>query len=75
MQEQEECIKEVQILASLDCPYVIRYFDSFLNNVSPAGPLRPCCQAYLQFPQCCELGMHSSRSTVRPGEECTSLSA
>ena len=41
LQEQEECIKEVQILASLDCPYVIRYFDSFLNNVSPAGSLRP----------------------------------
>ena len=69
VQEQEECIKEVQILASLDCPYVIRYFDSFLKSVRPAGPLCPCCQDSLHFPQGCELGMHRPRWAMQPGAE------
>jgi len=30
--EQEECIREVQVLAALDCPYIIKYYDSFLDK-------------------------------------------
>ncbi|WIA21015.1 hypothetical protein OEZ85_005347 [Tetradesmus obliquus] len=30
--EQEECIKETQILSSLDSEYIIKYFDSFLDK-------------------------------------------
>uniref|UniRef100_A0A061SER0 non-specific serine/threonine protein kinase n=1 Tax=Tetraselmis sp. GSL018 TaxID=582737 RepID=A0A061SER0_9CHLO len=30
--EQEECIKEVQVLAALDCPFIIKYYDSFLDK-------------------------------------------
>ncbi|KAF6255804.1 NimA-related protein kinase 4 [Scenedesmus sp. NREL 46B-D3] len=31
-QEQEECIRETQILSSLDCEYIIKYYDSFLDK-------------------------------------------
>jgi serine/threonine protein kinase len=31
-QEQEECIRETQVLALLDSPHIIRYYDSFLNG-------------------------------------------
>lgn len=34
LQEQEECIKETQILSSLDSEYIIKYFDSFLDKVT-----------------------------------------
>jgi len=30
--EQEECIREVQVLAALDCPHIIKYYDSFLDK-------------------------------------------
>jgi len=30
--EQEECIREVQVLAALDSPYIIKYYDSFLDK-------------------------------------------
>ncbi|KAK9829475.1 hypothetical protein WJX72_006083 [[Myrmecia] bisecta] len=30
--EQEECVKEVEILAVLNSPYIIRYYDSFLEE-------------------------------------------
>lgn len=30
--EQNEAINEVKILAQLDNPYVVQYFDSFLQN-------------------------------------------
>jgi serine/threonine protein kinase len=33
LQEQEECIKETQILSSLDSEYIIKYYDSFLDKV------------------------------------------
>ena len=29
--EQRECIGEVQLLASVDSPYVVRYYDSFIE--------------------------------------------
>jgi serine/threonine protein kinase len=32
--EQNEAINEVQILAQLESPYVVRYFDSFIENDS-----------------------------------------
>lgn len=32
--EQNEAINEVKILAQLDNPYVVQYFDSFLQNDS-----------------------------------------
>ncbi len=31
-QEQEECIRETQVLALLDSPHIIRYYDSFLSG-------------------------------------------
>lgn len=36
LQEQEECIKETQILSSVESEYIIKYFDSFLEKVSLA---------------------------------------
>jgi NIMA (never in mitosis gene a)-related kinase len=32
--EQRECIGEVQLLASVDSPYVVRYYDSFIEEGS-----------------------------------------
>lgn len=32
-QEQESCIKETRVLSALDCDYIIRYYDSFLEQV------------------------------------------
>ena len=29
---REKCLKEVQLLESLDHPYIIKYLDSFLEN-------------------------------------------
>lgn len=29
---QDEAINEVHILASLDCPYIVKYYDSFIDN-------------------------------------------
>jgi serine/threonine protein kinase len=31
--EQEECIKETQILSGLESPYIVKYYDSFLEAV------------------------------------------
>ncbi len=33
MQEQEECIRETQVLSSLDSEHIIKYYDSFLEKV------------------------------------------
>lgn len=45
-QEQEECVKEVEMLALLDCPYIIKYYDSFVEQV--------CVQHYSnQSTACC----------------------
>eukprot|EP00742_Colponemidia_sp_Colp-10_P008403 GILJ01009101.1.p1 GENE.GILJ01009101.1~~GILJ01009101.1.p1 ORF type:complete len:734 (-),score=131.27 GILJ01009101.1:1291-3492(-) len=30
--QRQDAIQEVNILASLDCPYIVKYFDSFLEN-------------------------------------------
>jgi NIMA (never in mitosis gene a)-related kinase len=32
-QEQEECIRETQVLSCLDSKYIIKYYDSFLEKV------------------------------------------
>lgn len=32
-QEQEECVKEVEALARLESPYIIKYYDSFVEHV------------------------------------------
>jgi NIMA (never in mitosis gene a)-related kinase len=32
-QEQEDCIKECSVLASLDSPHIIKFYDSFLQKV------------------------------------------
>jgi serine/threonine protein kinase len=32
-QEQEDCIKECSVLAALDSPYIIKFFDSFFHKV------------------------------------------
>lgn len=36
-QEQEDCIKECSVLASLDSPYIIKFYDSFLQKVGCSG--------------------------------------
>ncbi len=33
LQEQAECIREVKVLSDLDSPYIIKFFDSFLDQV------------------------------------------
>lgn len=30
--EIKEIIREESILSSLDCPYILKYYESFLNN-------------------------------------------
>ena len=40
--EQEECIKETQVLANLDSEYIIKYYDSFLEKVRVPSWSR-CC--------------------------------
>lgn len=40
-QEQEECVKEVEMLALLDCPYIIKYYDSFVEQVCTHAPPAP----------------------------------
>jgi serine/threonine protein kinase len=51
-QEQEDCIKECSVLASLDSPYIIRFYDSFLEKVSCPGTIcfrpQPCCNPHAQ---------------------------
>lgn len=32
-QEQEDCIQECSVLAALDSPYIIKFYDSFLQKV------------------------------------------
>lgn len=32
--ERVEAINEVKLLASIDCPYIVRYFDSFIQKDS-----------------------------------------
>ncbi|DBB04351.1 TPA: hypothetical protein ACH3X1_012838 [Trebouxia sp. C0004] len=32
LQEQAECIREVKVLSDLDSPYIIKFFDSFLDQ-------------------------------------------
>lgn len=32
-QEQIECIREIKVLSDLSSPYIIKYFDSFLDQV------------------------------------------
>lgn len=32
-QEQEDCIKESQLMAALDSPYITKFYDSFLQKV------------------------------------------
>lgn len=32
-QEQEDCIRECSVLAALDCPHIIKFYDSFLQKV------------------------------------------
>lgn len=32
-QEQEDCIKECSVLAALDSPYIIKFYDSFFHKV------------------------------------------
>jgi serine/threonine protein kinase len=41
--EQEDCIKECSVLASLDSPYIIKFYDCFLQKVicSSATCVRP----------------------------------
>ena len=34
MHEQEEAINEVKLLSSLDSPFVVRYYDSFIDSDS-----------------------------------------
>lgn len=34
-QEQIDCIRETKVLSDLDSPYIIKYFDSFLDQVLP----------------------------------------
>ena len=33
LQDQAECIREVKVLSDLDSPYIIKFFDSFLDQV------------------------------------------
>lgn len=35
-QEQQDCIQETRVLSSLSSPYIIKYYDSFLHDVSHA---------------------------------------
>ena len=30
--EQEDCVREVHVLARMDCPYIIKYFDCFMEG-------------------------------------------
>jgi serine/threonine protein kinase len=30
--EQEDCVREVHVLARMDCPYIIKYFDCFMED-------------------------------------------
>lgn len=32
-QEQEDCIQECSVLAALDSPYIIKFYDSFIQKV------------------------------------------
>jgi NIMA (never in mitosis gene a)-related kinase len=34
-QEQIDAINEVRLLAQMDCPYIVRYFDSFIEEDIP----------------------------------------
>ena len=42
MKEQQDAINEVQILARLDSPYVVRYFDSFIDEKCLAIVMEYC---------------------------------
>lgn len=39
LKEQRDCVVEVRLLASLDSPFVVRYFDSFLDGEQSASTL------------------------------------
>jgi len=39
LKEQRDCVVEVRLLASLDSPFVVRYFDSFLEGEQSASTL------------------------------------
>lgn len=41
-QEQIECIREIKVLSDLSSPYIIKYFDSFLDQV-----LHSCISVYI----------------------------
>lgn len=30
--EQEDCVREVHVLARMDCPYIIKYYDCFMKD-------------------------------------------
>lgn len=32
VQEKHEAVNEVMLLASINCPYVVKYYDSFMEN-------------------------------------------
>jgi hypothetical protein len=49
LQEQEECIKETQILSSLDSEYIIKYYDSFLDKVTAAAAVAAAWQRPSSF--------------------------
>lgn len=46
LQEQAECIREVKVLSDLDSPYIIKFFDSFLDQVYCVSS-RMCRSAYV----------------------------
>lgn len=39
LKEQRDCVVEVRLLASIDSPFVVRYFDSFLDGEQSASTL------------------------------------
>ena len=39
LKEQRDCVVEVRLLASIDSPHVVRYYDSFLQGEQAAATL------------------------------------
>jgi serine/threonine protein kinase len=81
--EQEAAINEVRILASLDSPYVIKYFDSFIDadslnivmELAEHGNLSQWLKVLDCASICCDCGYVSVSRPVATGRICLFVTA
>lgn len=67
-QEQEDCIQECSVLAALDSPYIIKFYDSFLQKVciylQQKHPADSFSKLQQQHTDACQVVMHATGEAV-----------